>query len=456
VETHISWVFILRDEVYKVKKPVDLGFLDFTTLRRRRHFCQEEVRLNRRLAPDTYLGVHPIRRRGRTVEVAVHMRRLPDDRMLDRLVAEGRADEALMETIGRVIADFHAVAARGRAIDHFGSRAVIARNWRENFAQTRRLPPAVLRPDVHASMRAWVAAFLRRHAARFTARVRAGRIRDCHGDLQAQHICCTDPVRIYDCIEFNHRFRYGDTASEIAFLSMDLDLLGRPDLAMDFLNAYLDASGDYGAIPLLDFYRAYRAWVRGKVLAMQGEGRWRRARDYFALAAGYIAPRPPPRLTVMTGLAGSGKTTEARRLSRQDGVVVRTDAVRRQVAGVPWHYRSEAGVDMGLYTPTMTARTYDRCLEIAGELLGAGWSVILDGVYGRRPERDDARALAEQLGVALRIVWCDAPDQVLRERLRQRVERRRDLSEADERILDLQKTRYEPPAGEPDVVRVGR
>jgi aminoglycoside phosphotransferase family enzyme/predicted kinase len=453
IETHISWVFLTPEYAYKVKKPVNLGFLDFTTLKRRRHFCEEEVRLNRRLAPDTYLGMKKIKRGGRTVEVAVWMRRLPDELMLDRLVAEGRADAELMERIGRVVADFHAAAARSRAINHFGSRKVIERNWRENFAQTRRLPPEVLRPDVRDAVRAWVRHFLRRHGRRFAARVRARRIRDCHGDLQAQHICCTDPIRIYDCIEFNHRFRYGDTASEIAFLAMDLDVLGRPDLAMDFVNAYLDASGDYGAVPLLDFYRAYRAWVRGKVLGMQGEAQRRRAHDYFALAAGYAAPRPAPRLIVMTGLAGSGKTTVARRLGREDGVVARTDAVRRQVAGVPWHYRSQGGFGEGLYTPEITARTYARCLEIARELLAAGFTVILDGVYGRRAERDDARALAGEVGVPVQILWCDAPEGVLRERLRQRAERAHDLSEAREDILDLQRAEYESPAGEPYIVR---
>ncbi len=454
VETHISWVFLGPEYVYKVKKPVNLGFLDFRTLTRRRHFCEEEVRLNRRLAPDTYLGVKEIRRRGRVVDVAVWMRRLPADRMLDRLVALGRADAPLMERLGRVVADFHAAAAHGRAISHFGSRAVIARNWRENFAQTRHVPPEILRREIREGMRAWVARFMRNNALRFTARIRARRIRDCHGDLQAQHICCTEPIRIYDCIEFNHRFRYGDTGSEIAFLAMDLDMLGRGELAMDFVNAYLDASGDYTAVPLLDFYRAYRAWVRGKVLGMQTPAQGQRAHDYFALAASYTAPRPAPRLIVMTGLMGSGKTTVARRLSREDGIVVRTDAVRRQVAGVPWHHRSEGGFARGLYTAEMTTRTYARCLEIARDLLTAGWTVILDGVFGRRAERDGARALGREAGVAVQVMWCDAPEDTLRARIRTRAAQAQDLSEAREDLLDFQKARYQSPEGEPAVVRV--
>jgi hypothetical protein len=459
IETHISWVFLGRRVVHKVKKPVALGFLDFRTLARRRHFCEEEVRLNRRLAPDTYLGVEEIRREGRAVEVAVRMRRLPAARMLDRLVARGRADSVLMERVARAIADFHRSAARSRSISHFGSRRVIARNWRENFAQTRRLPPEILRPGLHRDMRAWVARVLREQSGRFAARVQDGRIRDCHGDLQAQHVCCTEPIRVFDCIEFNHRFRYGDTAAEIAFLAMNLDHLGRPDLAVDFLNAYLDASGDYGAVPLLDFYRAYRGWVRGKVLAMQRPERQGEARGYFELAARYTAPRPAPRLIVMTGLVGSGKTTAARRLAREagareTGIVVRTDAVRRQAAGVPWHYRSASDIGGGLYTPDMTRRTYARCLAIARELLGARWTVILDGVFGRRAERDAARELARALGLDFELVWCDAPDAVLRARLRRRARAGTDLSEARESLLDAQRAVYESPAGEPAVVRL--
>lgn len=470
IQTHISWVFLAGEYVYKVKKPVDLGFLDFRTLARRRHFCEEEVRLNRRLAPDTYLDVVNVTRgpegfrlggRGRTVEFAVWMRRLPAERMLDRLVAAGVADAALMEDIGRVVADFHAAAEHGPPIARFGRRETIRRNWEENFAQTRRFPPDVLPPATRASVQAYVRETLRRGAPHFAERVRAGRIRDCHGDLQAQHVCCTEPVRIFDCIEFNHRFRYGDTASEIAFLAMDLEASGRPDLALDFVNAYLDASGDYGALPLLDFYRAYRAWVRGKVYGLQAMEPERpdrdalvaRARGYFELAARFARRRPAPRLTVMTGLMGSGKTTIARGLAREGAIVVRTDAVRKQLAGVSWRTRDPAAFGAGLYSAAMSERTYAECLRIADRLLAAGWSVILDGVFGRRAERDAAREVAGRRRTPVRIVWCDVPDAELRARLRQRASTGRDLSDAREELLDAQRRRYESPEGEPGVER---
>jgi uncharacterized protein len=471
IETHISWVFLVGEYVYKVKKPVNLGFLDFRTLARRRHFCEEEIRLNQRLAPHAYLdavrvtgagGAYRLGGGGRTVEVAVWMRRLPADRMLDGLVASGRADHRLMEDIARTIADFHARAAAGPAVARLGRVEVIRRNLEENLAQTAPFPPDVLLAGARQVVPPFLRQTVRGERRRFAERVRTGRIRDCHGDLQAQHVCCTDPIEVFDCIEFNHRFRYGDTAGEIAFLAMDLDVLGRPDLALDFVNAYLDASGDYGAVPLLDFYRAYRAWVRGKVHGLQAADPARgdhaalveRARRYFDLAAAYARPRARPALAVMTGLSASGKSRAAREMAHEAGaIVVRTDAVRKQLAGVPWHQRQANGLGDGLYTPAMTARTYEACLGHAEALLGAGWSVILDGVFGRRAERDAARALARRCGVPLRIVWCEAPEPVLRERLRARVAAGRDLSDAREDVLDLQLRHYESPAGEPDVER---
>ena len=233
IQTHISWVFLAGEYVYKVKKPVNLGFLDFRTLARRRHFCREEVRLNQRLAPNAYLDVVSVTRaggayrlggEGRTHEVAVWMRRLPADRMLDRLVAAGEADHRLMEDIGRTIADFHARAATGPSIAHFGRVEAIRRNLAENLARTGRFPAEVLPLELRRAVTGFLRQTLRDQRRRFAERVRAGRIRDCHGDLQAQHVCCTDPIQVFDCIEFNHRFRYGDTAGEIAFLAMDLDV----------------------------------------------------------------------------------------------------------------------------------------------------------------------------------------------------------------------------------------
>jgi uncharacterized protein len=461
VETHISWVFLAGDSVYKVKKPVDLGFLDFTTLEKRRFFCEEEVRLNQRLTHDVYLGTVELRGEhfrpggpGPVREVAVHMRRLPHDRMLDELVRSDRAEAALLEEIGRIVARFHAAAATGGEIDALGGLETIRANWRENFEQTAGFAAGVLPDEWRREIRTWVEAFLDREAPRFAARVEAGRSRDCHGDLQAQHVCCTEPIQIFDCIEFNHRFRYGDVAGEIAFLVMDLTRLGRADLALRFVNAYLEESGDYGAVPLLDFYAAYRAFVRGKVLGFMVDTHPEaapKAHERFALARRYVQPRPPPRLLITSGVVGSGKSTVARAVAARLGaIVVRTDVVRKRLAGLAPTERGAAEV----YTPEMSRRTYDEALRLAGEMLAAGWTVIVDGTFTTAAERAGARALASRSGVPLGVLWCDAPDAVLADRLRRRAADPGEVSDAGPELLGDHRARYEPPANEPDAIRV--
>jgi uncharacterized protein len=466
VETHISWVFLAGDRVYKVKKPVDLGFLDFTTLERRRFFCEEEVRLNRRLTHDVYLGVVELNGSdslafgdpGPTREVAVMMRRLPANRMLDDLVRRDAAGPELVEELGGIVAKFHAGAPTGGEINALGSLSVVRANWDENFAQTAGLSEEVLPEESRRALQGWVRAFTERQAARFEARITAGRIRDCHGDLQAQHVCCTEPIQIFDCIEFNHRFRYGDVAGEIAFLAMDLDRLGRPDLALRFVNAYLEASGDYEAVPLLDFYRAYRAFVRGKVLSFQIGHRPEaavKARDRFALALRYTERQDAPRLLITTGVIGSGKSTVAREVAARLGaIVVRTDAVRKRMAGLALDARSEAAFGKGLYSPDMARRTYAETLTLATKILDAGWPVHLDGAFASVAQRSQARAAARQAGVPFGVIWCDAPDPVLAERLRRRARDPREVSDAGPDLLSQHRAHYEPPVGEANVVRI--
>jgi hypothetical protein len=467
VETHISWVLLAGERVYKIKKPVDLGFLDFTSLARRRFFCGEEVRLNRRLAPDVYLGVVEIkgsRRRprlggaGRTIEVAVAMQRLPADLMLDRLVRDGAADPGLVDAIGVTVARFHAEAETGGEIDVLGGIDTVRKNWEENFDQTADLDPALLPPEPRGRLREYVNDFLEREAERFAARVSAGRSRDCHGDLQAQHVCCTDPIRVFDCIEFNHRFRFGDTAGEIAFLAMDLERLGRADLANRFLNAYLEESGDYAAVPLLDFYRAYRAYVRGKVLGFQVAQRPDLARDaraLFELAARYTHREGPARLLITTGVMGVGKSTVARIVAAGLGaIVIRTDAVRKRLAGRPLRERGVHGFGEGPYTSEMSARTYAEALRLAGDVVASGWSVIVDGAFSSAEERGAARDLARRLGVPLTVFWCDAPDQVVADRLRQRAGDPHEVSDGRAELLAHHRERYEPPVDEPEVFRI--
>ena len=312
LQTHISWVVVGDRDVVKVKKPVELGFLDFSTLERRRVACEREVELNRRLCPDVYLGVRSIREvggrayladdgdergQGRMLEYAVWMRRLPEDRLLDRLVAEGTATSGMVEDVADRLSSFHATAATGPGIDEYGAPDALRANAEENFEQVRPYIGRSIDEAAWTSLRKVTLRFLDTRRDLIERRVRDGRIRDGHGDLHTGNICMSEPVAIFDCIEFNDRFRCGDVASEVAFLAMDLRSKDRPDLAAAFVERYQQMSGDRNLRLVLDYYGCYRAYVRGKVESMKleepefGEAERaeaiRRARGYFELAADY-------------------------------------------------------------------------------------------------------------------------------------------------------------------------
>jgi aminoglycoside phosphotransferase family enzyme len=304
VQTHISWVVLAGPFAYKLKKPVALGFLDFSTLEKRHDVCRREVELNRRLCPWVYLGVLPIYAEkdsasgGRTVvDYAVQMRRLPDDRMLDVLLERDQVTAAEIEAIADLLAGFHATAATGPGIDEHGATAAVRANVAENTRQTRPFIGRTLDARAWELVSGACARFLERRTTLFERRMAEGRIRDGHGDLHASNVCLTEPIAIFDCIEFNDRFRYGDVAAEVAFLTMDLELNGRPDLASAFVDRYVSASGDDGLRDVLDFYLCYRAYVRGKVESLSldepgfsaeaYESATLRARRYFALAERY-------------------------------------------------------------------------------------------------------------------------------------------------------------------------
>jgi uncharacterized protein len=476
VETHISWVFLAGPFAYKVKKPVNFGFVDYSSLERRRHFCHEEVRLNRRLAPDVYLDVVPVslwanslrvEGAGEVVDYAVKMRRLPRERMLDHLLASGKVSVVDVERLARHIAAFHAQAGTGPQIDAFGSPTVIGLNWRENFEQVDPFVGRWLRHDQFARTYAFVHRELDRLAPLFEQRVRQGRIRDCHGDLRCESVWMDDAggYQVFDCIEFNERFRYGDVASEVAFLASDLDWRGRPDLAWSWVEAYVAASGDEGLRAALPFYKCYRAFVRGKVeaLAQQSvasvEGRCkhgRAAREHFELAEWYTL-RFPPTLFVTCGQVGSGKTTLARGAASILGLpLLSSDVVRKQLAGVDPRDRRPAQLDGGLYRPELVRSTYDELFRLAGDLLRRGQSVILDATFGRAAERQRAAQLARGAGAHFVILNVEAPDSVIYQRLLARSRGEPTESDAGAEIFEQVKTRFERPDGVPatQLVRV--
>jgi aminoglycoside phosphotransferase family enzyme len=335
VQTHISWVFLAGDLVYKLKKPVDFGFLDFTTLDKRAFFCREEVRLNRRLAPDIYLGVAEIVRDaeghyavrepgsgGEVVDYAIKMKRLPGEGMMKDRLDRGEVDEKTMDGIAALLADFYRRAETGGGINRFGQPEVIRFNTDENFSQTGDYVGLALDRRRFEAIRDYTGAFLNDRRELLARRIDGGYIRDCHGDLHMGNICLGEKIWVFDCIEFNERFRFSDIASDLAFLAMDLDYHGRPELGRRLIDRYIELSGDRELPEVLDFYKCYRAYVRGKISCFsfdqagvplkEREHALDAARRYFALAYGYAGGKKRPRMYVFFGLMASGKTSWAR------------------------------------------------------------------------------------------------------------------------------------------------
>lgn len=354
VQTHISWVILAGGRACKLKKPRDFGFLDFTTLPRRRAACEAEVALNRRVAHGVYLGVEPVTRDGsgfrlggdgEVVDYAVLMRRLPAERMLDYLVEHGDVSADLIDGLARHLADFYRDAATGPQIDRYTLPAAILENCQENFAQTLPYVGRTISPATYARIARSMYADLARLRPLFAERIAQGRARDCHGDLRLSAVCFDDGIQVYDCIEFNARFRYGDVAADIAFLAMDLDAHGRPDLADEFIAAYVAASGDTTLPAVLPFYACYRAYVRGKVQSFQLDEAEvpraqqraveRLARQRFKLAGRYARP-PRPRLALVFGADAATRGNLAAALAGRLGAVLvdgRTDPDLEHAAG---------------------------------------------------------------------------------------------------------------------------
>ena len=469
VETHVSFIFITDHFAYKIKKAVDFGFLNFTTLDRRRFYCEEEVRLNRRLCPDIYLGVVELRETvegaafgagGKLIDYAVKMKRLPEERMLARLLEQGEVTPGQIAQVAGIVADLHAKAARGPQIAAYGGTGVIRANWDENFAQAAPFQEETLSGADLAVMRDWVERFIASNEELFRARVEGGFIRECDGDLHLGNICLTDPICVFDCIEFNEKFRYIDTAADIAFLLMDLEYAGRPDLCPPFLEAYQAATGDLLGqnARLLDFYKGYRAFVRGKVKSFRlrepglSPEQTAQVKDeasrYFRLARGYaLRERLAPCLTITCGLMGSGKSALARELSLELGLCLeRSDLVRKKIAARPGTGAGSEGYDEGIYQASFNKATYEALLQQAKQRLLAGKGVIVDATFRRESDRAAFRALAQQLAVPFFVVQTHLAEDLTRERLEKRRLDPTEISDGRWELFAGQKAEFEPPA----------
>lgn len=464
-QTHISYVFLAGAFAYKVKKPLNFGFLDFTTLEKRRHFCEEEVRLNRRLCDETYLGVVPIARAdggyqidgpGDAVEYAVQMRRLPDEGMMPSLLERGAITSRHLALLAHRLAAFHARSERRDTIDRYGGLEAAMANWHENFEQTAPYIGRTIHQHQFDDIRAFVETVAEQDAPLFEQRVREGRARDCHGDLRSDAICFVgDGVCIFDCIEFNERFRYSDVAADIAFLAMDLEYRGFRHLSDELLGLYLGATLDSTLPLLLPFYKCYRAYVRGKVDGFQLDQpevdeeqkhqAAERARRYFELAHQYAMQRTPRTLLITIGVTGSGKSYLANALAARLGaVILSSDVVRKRLLGIDPTERHIEPIDAGIYRPEITERTYQALLDEARHWLERDKPVILDASYLRRAQREPAFRLAEATGARFLALECEADESLIWERLSERQGGERVVSDGRWEVYQAQQERREP------------
>jgi hypothetical protein len=464
-ETHISVVFLTDHYAYKIKKPLDLGFLDYSTLARRHFACHQELLLNRRLSTDVYLDVVPVCQDGRhytlaatgpVVEYALKMRRLSDECTLAALLSRDAVPPHSLVALAQRLGTFHHTHPVPGPRRRFGTLEQVRADWQENFHQTAESVGDALSSATYAQIQQAVATFTTRHAAWFAQRVQDDRIRDCHGDLRAEHIYFEPDgqLQIIDCIEFNTRFRFIDVASEVAFLAMDLERLGTPALAHAFVQAYVQHASDVALYRLVDFYRCYRAYVRGKVAhirlheappAAEQSRLMHDAAQYFALAGRYAARCTRPLLLITTGLIGSGKSSVAEGVAAAlDLHLVSSDQVRKTRAGLSPDTPQRVEYGTGIYHAAASRQTYETLAGLARTALDEGHSVIVDATFSRQEERQRMATLAQEGGADFFLLECCAPVEVIRARLEARRRTPGVISDGRWDILPQLQRDYEP------------
>ncbi len=457
IQTHVSYVLLTGDYAYKLKKSVNFGFLNYSTLELRKHFCEEELRLNQRGAAELYLEVMPITGdqnqyqlgdSGKPVEYALKMRQFPQESLFITLFEQGKLSETHMEELGRVVAQYHATAETSDYIRKFGEVAQVRQSIDENYEQTKKYIGGPQTEAQFEETKQYTDNFFTERSQLFTSRVQNNWIRECHGDLHLRNICLWhDKILLFDCIEFNEPFRFVDVMYEAAFTVMDLEARQRKDLGNAFLNTYVEQTGDWEGLQVLPLYLSRQAYVRAKVnsfllddpgvpAAVKDEAA-ATAAGYYRQAWEYTKPRQG-QLMLMSGLSGSGKSTVARQLARTLGAIhLRSDAVRKHLGGIPLQQRG----GNELYTDEMTQKTYERLLDLGVMLANQGFSVILDAKYDRQQLRAKAIAQAEFHQLPLQILHCAAPLEMIRERLQTRSG---DIADATADLLTAQQAAAEP------------
>lgn len=464
IETHSSWVLLVESFAYKIKKTIKFPFLDYSSLDRRLACCQAELRLNRRFAPELYLGLVEISGEpdmpimgplnvitGNAIEYAVKMKRFKESSRLDRVCSRGELLPDHISKLADAIVNFHRIAAVAPSESHFGSAQTLLPPAMENIKTLKALLTTTEEQQRLDPLASWTLLEHEHLATQFTARKMAARVRECHGDLHLGNLVLINgQVTLFDCIEFNDTFRWIDVASEITFPYIDLLDHNQPGLACWLLNQWLSRSGDYESVPVLRFYAVYRALVRAKVaaiLAAQHENNFTVTKVYLTLAQDLAVP-PKPNLTITHGLSGCGKTTAAKQqlLADRNGATLclRSDIERKRLFGLTANASSNSSLSEGIYNTDTNKLTYDRLLDLTARLLNAGWSVIVDAAFLLHAERDNFRRLAEQSGVDFFILAPQASDDQMMARIRLRLAKGQDASEATQDVLKMQKEIIEP------------
>ena len=454
IETHISWIILTGNFAYKIKKPVDFGFLDFSSLEKRRFYCEEELRLNRRFAPEIYLQLVEIRGSetkprlqgdGEVVEYAIKMVEFPQQCLLSNHAARHDLNTELIDAIASTVGELHACSEAADPASAYGAASVVAQWSAENMLQIANAMPVELLPESYSALATWYRDN-ETLLASVDQRKREGFVRECHGDLHLGNMALLgDKVTLFDCIEFNPEIRWIDTISEAAFVAMDLEARGYPGYCWRFINRYLEASDDYAGLKLLRYYVIYRALVRAKVEALRIEqqewdsenfaGHLEPAFAYIELAHKWASSHQPA-MIIMRGLSASGKSTIAERLAKTLGVIqIRSDVVRKRLFGLVPDAQSESSPGQGIYSADATESTYQRLQQIAAIVIDAGFSVILDATFlqvSRRRQMLETKTNTEFKKI---IIDCEVPVDELRRRILARVN---DPSEANLEVLEQQ------------------
>ena len=456
--THISHLFFAGELVFKVKKVVHYSFLDYSTLKKRRHFLQEELRLNRRLAPSVYIGVMPITFDdlgwrlggwGEPAEYTLVMRRLPDKRMLPSLLETAQVTPAMMRELAEFLARFHREAERVTGITAQNYAAIVQKQWNNNLADLEPFIGALFDGESFGALQKFAADFIEQHGALFARRAEQGWIRDVHGDLNAEHICfAPEGIQIFDCIEFDPRLRRCDLTSEIAFFLMDIEMRGGKDLVEPFVRRYGELIDDPEGGELLPFWKCYRALVRAKVYALRGGAGFDVARRYFNYAAQRVWQGQLPFIVIVSGLTGSGKSTLARALSERTGMaLLQSDMIRKELAGKTVGQRAAYGE--GIYSPAMTEKTYTTMARRAERLIAEGKGVIADATFVRRAQREKIIRVAAKQRIAAFMIHCSVDEQTIQTRLAQREAEGKDISDGRWEIYLEQRDAFEEIAEMP-------